>query len=392
MRAAILIALCALAVVNDAYALGFLALGGSSFSTVSPVGNWINVTPAGVDLNDNLDCGNFGTQSVGVDTQNPGTMYAEFNCQGIWKSTDYGQTWAGPVNTGTNGAPAGDCAGGISVNPGATLGSAATIYESCIRGAYTGFMMSTDGGVNWSIVNLTPLAPDRQDVYAPVVDPYNRNILLMAGHEQDALIESTDAGATWINIPINAGMNEGGGTAAEFFIDTGSSTTTAQTWLWMAQQSGGIFGTWRTTNGGASATWTQVDTNEHPHGSSQVYQPGPGGVLYMAGAYSSLGWGVLRSTDLGVTWTHVGGTGNQGIAFGTPKNVSSMISNPAQGNAMFDPGWETTPQPGTGAWTTPGTPAGMTNGAAIMAVTNDGTHNILVGANWGAGLWRYVEP
>jgi hypothetical protein len=40
----------------------------------------------------------------------------------------------------------------------------------------------------------------------------------------------------------------------------------------------------------------------------------------------------------------------------------------------------------------PGTPAGMTVGAAQAAVTNDGTHDIIVTANWGAGIWRYIEP
>ena len=30
--------------------------------------------------------------------------------------------------------------------------------------------------------------------------------------------------------------------------------------------------------------------------------------------------------------------------------------------------------------------------AAQAAVSNDGTHNVIVTGNWGAGLWRYVEP
>jgi hypothetical protein len=34
----------------------------------------------------------------------------------------------------------------------------------------------------------------------------------------------------------------------------------------------------------------------------------------------------------------------------------------------------------------------MTNGPKRAAVTSDGTHNIIVGGNWNAGLWRYVEP
>jgi hypothetical protein len=34
----------------------------------------------------------------------------------------------------------------------------------------------------------------------------------------------------------------------------------------------------------------------------------------------------------------------------------------------------------------------MTNGPKRAAVTFDGTHSIIVGGNWNAGIWRYVEP
>jgi hypothetical protein len=48
-------------------------------------------------------------------------------------------------------------------------------------------------------------------------------------------------------------------------------------------------------------------------------------------------------------------------------------------------------QPGTGTWVAPGTPIGLT-GAAQVSLVNDGAHNILVGAKWTSGVWRYVEP
>ena len=106
----------------------------------------------------------------------------------------------------------------------------------------------------------------------------------MAGHEMDYLVQSVDGGLTWTNVTMAHGMLEyGTGTGAIFFINTGNAATTRGTWLWLAPQSGGIYGTWRTANGGAS--WVQVDKNEHPHGSSQIYQPNNNGVVYMAGAY-----------------------------------------------------------------------------------------------------------
>ena len=64
-----------------------------------------------------LGCGNYGTETVQADALRPGDFYTLFMCQGIYKSTDYGQTWHGPINTGESGAAAGDCAGGITIAP-----------------------------------------------------------------------------------------------------------------------------------------------------------------------------------------------------------------------------------------------------------------------------------
>ncbi len=351
-------------------------------------GTWTNVTPSNVNLIDNLDCGNFGTQMIQADPTNPSNVYAEFNCQGIWKSSDYGQTWTGPINTGTNGATAGDCAGGITLAPTASL---PIIYESCLRGNATGLWVSTDAGVNWTHHTVGPLPDGAQDIGGQVgVDPYNSNHILIVGHEQNYIGESADGGKTWTSIPMAGGMQGSPGTAVIFFINTGSSSTTSNTWLWVSEASGGAYGTWRTSNSGS--TWSRVDTNEHGHGTTQIYQPDTSGVVYVAGLYSALGWGVLRSTNYGQTWTHVGNAGSQGIVFGTSKNVYSMYSWACGVICSVSPNFELGSQPGTGTWAQPGTPSAMAQGAGEVAVTNDGSHNILISANWGSGLWRYVEP
>jgi hypothetical protein len=164
------------------------------------------------------------------------------------------------------------------------------------------------------------------------------------------------------------------------FIDTGDSTTTRGTWLNVAQMTGGSVGTWRTTDGGK--TWNQVDKNEHAHGGSQLFQYQ--GTVYLAGVYSALGWGVLRSTDHGATFTHVGSGGSQGIVYGTSKYVYAQAA-PFGDQSQT----ERAPQPGT-AWST--WPLTMKDGPKRAAVTFDGTHFIVVGGNWMAGVWRYVEP
>jgi hypothetical protein len=357
-------------------------------ATPTTFGTWTNVTPSNVKLTADLSCGNFGTSSVQKDPAHPSHLYAQFHCQGIWKSTDYGATWSGPINTGRNGATVGDCAGGISIPPGSTA-NVPTLYLSCGRGAALGFWVSTNGGVDWTKYQITP-TPTRQDYYPPDVDPYDSNHLVMTGHEMNSIVQSFDGGRTWSAVNIGSGMTQSGGTGATFFINTGNATSTRSTWLWMAQWAGGTIGTWRTTNGGA--TWVQVDKNEHTHGSAQIYQPDNNGVLYMAGAYSDLGWGVLRSTNYGQTWAHVGSTTGLAVVVGTSKNMYAMFGYPTGAGGTTNPGFELSAQPGTGTWVTPGTPASMTQGPSQIATVNDGTRNILVGAMWNGGLWRYIEP
>ncbi len=348
-------------------------------------GTWINVTPPGVDLTHEL-CSNVGASSMQVDPAHPSHLYTLFHCQGVWKSTDYGLTWTGPINTGTNGAAMGDCSGGLVIPPNSTA-SSPTIYAACIRGTATGFWRSLDGGVNWTRHTVTPTS--RQDYFVPVVDPYDANHLLLPGHEfdsaADTIMESVDGGETWTRVPLAAGMLQNTRSPFIFFINTGNAATTRGTWLWIGDVDGGIFGTWRTTNRGAE--WTLVDRSEHLN-FTQIYQPDNNGVVYMAGVYSDLGSGVMRSTDYGQTWDHIGSNSPQAAVFGTPKNVYSMSDPRVAGTSAF----QVAAQPGTGTWVEPALPAGITQNPAQVAVVNNGTNSIFVAAVWLDGLWRYVEP
>jgi len=351
-------------------------------------GTWTNVTPAGINLTSALSCGNYGTQSAQVDPAHPSDIYTMFMCQGVYKSTDYGATWNGPINTGTNGALITDCAGGITIGTNSSA-STPTLYAACIRGTGIGFWISTDGGVNWTQSVVAP--GPTQDFYTAVVDPYDPNHLLMAAHERNLLVESTDGGQNWASVALDAGMMENGGTGEIFFINNGTAGGTRGLWLWIAQESGGNYGTWRTADSGAH--WTKVDKNEHSHGSSQIYQPDNNGVVYMAGSYSASGNGVLRSTDYGQTWSHVGSTASgETVVIGTSKNVYAMYGWAIGIGGTINAAFEIATEPGNGTWASKDVPSGLSQGAAQLAVVNDGTHNIIVGAMWNGGLWRYVEP
>jgi hypothetical protein len=239
--------------------------------------------------------------------------------------------------------------------------------------------------VNWSKFPLPEDGKPRpQDGYDVDVDPYDGRHLILGFHEESGLAESTDGGETWKSVKLDAGMASGISWYA-FFVDTGEAVTTRKTWLMIAQATGGMDGTWRTADGGSS--WKQVDTNEHGHGQAQLFQVG--GVVYMAGVYGKMGWGVERSTDFGATWTHVGSMSGQNGVYGTGKYVYAQ-SGGANGGGVDQSQSERAPLPGGTTWATWAVPVG--NGPKRAAVSYDGAHYVVVGGNWLSGLYRYVEP
>lgn len=348
-------------------------------------GKWKNVTPANVDLRNPLNCGNFGSITMVSDPARPSDLYTQFNCQGVWKSSDYGLTWTGPVNVGQGGAGAAG-AGGLAIARGPD-GQSPILYSAGIRGSGLGFWKSTDGGVSWTRYRVAP-GRDRQDFYPPVVNPNDSDHLIMTGHHMNLIVQSRDGGHTWTEIPMASGMMQSGGTGLIFFINTGNVSTTSQTLLWTAEMTGGKVGTWRTADSGT--TWVLVDTNEHPHGQMQIYQPDTSGVVFMSGVYSALGWGVLRSADFGQTWRRVGIHSEQANVFGTPSRIYSMFAW-ACADCKVAPRLQSAPTPGNTGWESMTTPSDMSIGAAQAAVVFDGKSYIIVTANWKAGLWRYVE-
>lgn len=186
-------------------------------------------------------------------------------------------------------------------------------------------------------------------------------------------------------------MINSGDTGGIDFVNTAVASTTRTAWLWLSAASAG---TWRTSDGGV--TWKKVETNEHIAGSTQaeVFRSPPytSGVVYMAGQYSHLGSGVLVSQDFGLTWTHVGQNEPESTVMATSRNVYAAYGWGAGPGMTVAPGLEVAPIPGTGSWSSPGTPTAMTQGPGQAAGTTDGTYNIVFFGNYNAGLWRYVEP
>jgi hypothetical protein len=358
-------------------------LGGTPEGTATgTVGTWENVTPKGLDMTPSAFNGdNYGVQDVVVDPVRPSDVYTFVCHQGVWKSTDYGATW-NKINTGNNGSeidkgkPWGS---GIDSNRCRDPKTPPTLYTLNGNGQ-RGFWQSTDGGVSWVRTELPPEQGlnDAQDAYSIAVDPYDGRHILMGFHEAVGMLESNDGGKSWVvHKPGDDGIS-----VYFYFLDTGAAATTRATWLSVGQ-SGAM---WRTTDSGS--TWKKVEALQHGHGCSQLFQGGPN-LLYAPGVNGSQGSGIYRSIDLGLTWNKVS-DGSPNNLVGTAKNL--YAADGWANNGGVDPNLQTaTRTPGT-TWTKVQAPAGMTNGGKGTAVTYDGKHYVVIGGNWNAGIWRYIEP
>jgi hypothetical protein len=343
-----------------------------------PVGEWIDVTPS--DMNPKVlspptspsDNSAFGPGAVVGDPSRPTDLYIAEGGAGLWKSTDYGSHWTN-INPSIGYSPI-----GIPIAVAGT--TPATIWLSQGQGNGT-VLKSTDGGQSFQTIPQSLAA----DLYSIQVDPNDTMHLISGLHEVDGLVESIDGGTTWRTVG-GSGWPTGGISFYPFFIDTGDAATTRTTWFAIAQDGATPV---ITSNGGAS--WTSpngLNGLQHPHGSARLDQRGS--TLFVAGIEGP-GQGVYRSTDMGANWSRVdSGTYPEAVVWSTPKNVYSMYGWACSG-CMFTDLYETAPQPGT-SWSLGTLPAALPIGPNSIVVTNDGTHSIVVGAMWAAGIWIYVEP
>jgi hypothetical protein len=333
-----------------------------------PAGSWVNVTPAGVTLT------NFGLGYIVLDPARASDFYVG-GTQGLFKSTNYGVSFTKINNVG--GIYTLAVANASASTPPTLWGGSGHNDGSAIK--------STDGGLTWNVVG----GGSPSDLYSIQVDPYDAKHLVSGLHEAPGVVESTDGGTTWKAASTDLAMS-GGKSWYPFFIDTGTAATTRGRWIVLPQPTGGGVGTWFTANGGAQ--WTHVETNEHPHGNSQIYQKA--GIVFMAGIYGSGGGmgGVYRSADLGQTWTHVANNHESAIVWGTPTKLYAMYGWAAGTLGDVFTNYQVGPQPGMTGWVDVATPAAMTQGPSSEATTYDGSHYVFVASMWNAGLWRYVEP
>lgn len=361
-------------------------------------GAWANVTPASASLNPNTPTpanvdpgGNYGVQDVLVDPVNPNILYAFLCHQGVWKSVDYGCTWAQIPPTGTNathlitGRP-----WTAAIDPSLTRNPTTppTLYTVSGYGDLMGAYVSTNGGVDWTIYpvgNTTSRFGDADDAYAFDIDPTN-SLHLITGMHDLGISESMDGAHTWRTVSGTGSEASFGISVYPFFV----RGATPATWITQAEWEGDTAGMWRTTNSGA--TWTHVLPKlEHDHGSAQIYQDGLG-TVWASGELGPAGNPIERSIDFGQTWHAVtDGSIIQNGVFGTANWV--YATRPYADNGGIGQHLQKASLTSGGVTWVDWTPtAPMSNGAKRAATTTDGRHSIIVSGNWNAGIWRYVEP
>ncbi len=266
------------------------ALNRGAFKSVNGGGSW---TPKNNGLT--LDPVNFPLKTVNgivVNHQNPSTVYAGTFSDGVFKSTNGGESW-----TPSNG-PNSPASQQLTVKSVVVMAmdpqNPAIIYV----GTTSGFFKSSDGGATWARkeTGLTNLF-----VFSIAIDRLTPSTVYVSV-QTERIFKSTNGGENWS--PINNGLPSQGGVnfgVLSLAVDPNNSSV-----VYAGLSPGGVA---KSTNGGAS--WAQ--TNQVPLNNvveSLAIDPVNSSTVY-AGTNSG---GVFRSTDGGANWTPINqGLGNVGV-------------------------------------------------------------------------------
>ncbi|HVS74271.1 MAG TPA: hypothetical protein VHE23_02505, partial [Candidatus Acidoferrales bacterium] len=235
---------------------------------------------------------------------------------GIWKTTDFGNTWQ-PI---FDDQPTGSI-GALAVapsNPDVIYAGSGEGLQRPDLSVGDGVYKSTDGGKTWQHLGLR----DAHQIAAIVVDPKDADRVYVAalGHpygpnEERGVFRSTDGGKTWKRI-LYRDENTG---AAELVMDPSNPQTLyADLWAarvapWEVRDGRSIDGLtsrlYKSTDGGDN--WTPL-TNGLPGAGDGLGRmgiavaPGRPGRVY-ATVEAKKGAGVYRSDDGGQSWGRVNG-------------------------------------------------------------------------------------
>jgi uncharacterized protein (TIGR03437 family) len=205
--------------------------------------------------------------SVAVDPLSPNIVYAGTQNEGVFKSTDYGDTWSS-AGSGLSGAI-------TYLTPDPT--KSGRLFASTA----TAFYLSEDGGKSWTNVSNMP-------AWTVTVDPKGSSTVYATARTQ-GVFRSLDGGHTWQG--INAGLtNLTMGRSAPVIIDP-----TNRLRLYVGSEGGGVFKSldggdhWFAVNSGLDQL-TVDGLAMDPGNPAVLYACGPNGVYKaVTGAESQSG-------------------------------------------------------------------------------------------------------
>ena len=227
---------------------------------------------------------------------------------GVWKTSDAGVTWT-PI---FDGQPIASI-GALEVAPSNPNVIYAGTGESDIRSALStgdGVYKSTDGGQTWKNIGLR----DTRQISRIVIDPQNPDVVYVGalGHaygpnSERGVFKSTDGGATWTHV-LDKGPNIGVSDLAiaaanPNVLFAGTWNTHRPPWSTYAPLQGPGGGIYRSTDNGS--TWTQLNGNGLPEGDwGRVgVAVSPDGKRVYALIEAGKKSGLYRSDDGGNAWT-----------------------------------------------------------------------------------------
>jgi photosystem II stability/assembly factor-like uncharacterized protein len=241
----------------------------------------------------------------------PNTFYAAANNGGVWKTTDYGQTWR-PI---FDDQPSGSI-GALAVAPSSPeivyVGSGEGLRRPDLS-VGDGIYKSADAGKTWQHLGLR----DAQQIGAILVDPRDPNRVFVAavGHpygpnEERGVFRSLDGGVTWNKVLYK---NPDVGAIDLAFDPTNPQTLFAVMWAsrrppWTtggAYQAEGT-GLYKSTDGGT--TWNEV-TQGLPSRKNlgriglAIAPSDPSRMYALVDSHTE--GGVYRSDDAGSSWKRV---------------------------------------------------------------------------------------
>lgn len=204
------------------------------------------------------------TRAFAIDQTNVATYFAGGVSGGMWRSTDAGETWhrvTAPEDHSAVSCIAQDPRFGKTstwyYGSGETVGnSASKSYSAFFRG--NGIYKSTDGGQSWTSLSSTVAEPQKASdwdaVFRIVVDPVRNDSDIVYAALQRGIMRSTDGGTSWTQV---LGGN-GGGNAA--FSDI-AVTSTGIYYAAISTDANGQAGLWRSEDG---INWAMITPGGFP--------------------------------------------------------------------------------------------------------------------------------